>query len=335
MPFEIKCAAEGDLVAMEVCFSLDNKRTWSSIDMEIHENLYVGTLPAMPKGLIVIYFFRGTTSKGEKVIENNNGNNYKMVTGEIVQFPDLHLEQSRSTKSNTLYKKNQPNPNQQTYIPESSSPISSDNTPANSIQFQPFTTYKSSSFDDMKINNQIDTFKIPTLQDPPGTDFADTFVQREIPEIKQIGSNTFSLTPKKDFREAQKECLQVLQEYPDNAKAMLFLGRIYQYYYNLHDAIEIHKRNLAFHPNNPIILNNLALVYAEDFNFIQAEECLVKAQKLDPNLPAILANFGFTYDRWGKWDLAEKYYREYLRIKPSDKEIQTLLTKLLNKKTNS
>jgi tetratricopeptide (TPR) repeat protein len=88
------------------------------------------------------------------------------------------------------------------------------------------------------------------------------------------------------------------------------------------EAEALMREALKVQPNDPMLLNNLGYFLLEqNKNLPEALAMIEKAVKASPENAAFLDSLGWVYFKLGKLDLAEKYVRESLNLRPKAAEV--------------
>jgi protein O-GlcNAc transferase len=154
-----------------------------------------------------------------------------------------------------------------------------------------------------------------------------------------------------DYQQAEHICREILEELPDNAEALYFLGIIYIQlekpalaipYLNrslhvnernvdayfalgtafrqkgqLDEAIQHYQMTISLDPNNVDALNLLGDTYKAKGLSDEAITCFQKIIKLNPNLAVAHNNIGATLHEKRQVDEAVTYYQEAIRLDPN------------------
>ncbi len=102
---------------------------------------------------------------------------------------------------------------------------------------------------------------------------------------------------------------------PDNALARYSLGMFYQKQKKFDSALAVYNRLIAIHPDNAEAYFNKGFIYLTEYlDFEKAIDAFSKAIEIKPDYTAAVYNLGRTYEVMGKKKLAEKKYREALKL---------------------
>jgi tetratricopeptide (TPR) repeat protein len=124
---------------------------------------------------------------------------------------------------------------------------------------------------------------------------------------------------------------EMLRRTPDNAKALLAVGRIHLQAKRLPQAREALRRALLLDPALPEAWNELGGVETADGNLQDALRNYEKALAIGPDLPWALQNAAQTQDQLGNTQEAERLYRRILAIDSKNGEAANGLGLLLAK----
>jgi tetratricopeptide (TPR) repeat protein len=114
-----------------------------------------------------------------------------------------------------------------------------------------------------------------------------------------------------------------LQKNPDNSRALVVIGMIYEQMKDFAKARDAYEKVLTTTPDAVPALNNLAYLYAERFNQLdKAYELAQKARTLQPTNGAIADTFGWIVYKRGDYRQALQVLQESVGKKPEDPEIQ-------------
>jgi Flp pilus assembly protein TadD len=124
---------------------------------------------------------------------------------------------------------------------------------------------------------------------------------------------------------------EMLRRTPNNARALIAVGRIHLEGKRLPEAREALKRALSIEPRLPEGWNELGGVEIRAGNVEEALRCYERALALGPNLPYALINAAQTHERLGHTAEAEKLYRRLLSLEPRNGDAANGLGLLLAK----
>lgn len=110
----------------------------------------------------------------------------------------------------------------------------------------------------------------------------------------------------------------LLQDYPNNARSYIELGRLYgQYRNNLPKAIETLEKGRSFAPSNFQILSNLGTAYGMAKDFGKAIEVLEQAAEIKPQHAKTQADLGLSYYFSGQMQKAKAAFDRAVQLNPS------------------
>ncbi len=137
---------------------------------------------------------------------------------------------------------------------------------------------------------------------------------------------------KKDYRRAENLFKELIEENPDNATALNYIGyMLADRGIRLHEAVEYVERALVLEPNNGAYLDSLGWAYFKLNNLEKAEQYLLQAVEIVRKDPDIHAHLGDLYYKAGEYDKAESYWNKSLEnVTDSDegKKVRNKLKKL-------
>ncbi len=122
-----------------------------------------------------------------------------------------------------------------------------------------------------------------------------------------------SAIARKDFANAEKQYLAVIATQPNNALAYNNLawvtGKL-----NKDGAIAYAEKANTLAPNQPALMDTLAVLLSEKGNYDRAAELQTKAVALQPQNPLFKLNLAKVYIKGGKKDLAKKSLEELIKL---------------------
>ncbi len=124
---------------------------------------------------------------------------------------------------------------------------------------------------------------------------------------------------------------EMLRRTPDNAKALLAVGRIHLQARRLEQARTALRRSVALDPGLPEAWNELGGVESAAGNQTEALRCYEKALALGPDLPWALQNAAQAQEKLGNAAEAERLYRRTLSVDPKNSDAANSLGLLLAK----
>ena len=124
---------------------------------------------------------------------------------------------------------------------------------------------------------------------------------------------------------------EMLRRTPDNAKALLAVGRIHLQAERIPQARAALEHALALDPRLPEGWNELGGVEVKQGNISEALRCYEKALALGPDLPYALINAAQMQEKLGNPADAERLYRHLLIVEPRNPDAANALGLLLAK----
>jgi uncharacterized protein (TIGR03032 family) len=118
------------------------------------------------------------------------------------------------------------------------------------------------------------------------------------------------------LEEATAQCQQVLQDYPDTAKAWDLLGLIALQQGNLTTALSYLERSIALDPQQASFHDHAGVVHCSLGNFEQGVSCYQQALSLNPHAGHIRYNLGLALQMLGRSDEALQTYRQLVAQQP-------------------
>jgi tetratricopeptide (TPR) repeat protein len=128
---------------------------------------------------------------------------------------------------------------------------------------------------------------------------------------------------------------EMLRRTPDNARALLAVGRIHMEAKRLQQAREAIEHALSADPRLPEGWNELGGIESLSGNLAKAMQCYEKALALGPDLPYALMNAAQTQDKLGNAAEAERLFRRLLSLEPKNGDAANGLGLLLAKQGRS
>lgn len=108
-----------------------------------------------------------------------------------------------------------------------------------------------------------------------------------------------------DFATPEKMWLQVKEKFPQNVRALNFLGNDAAAAGRIDEARALFRQAIEFHPEHGDAHANLGMLEGKEGNLGQARGHLEKSAELWPHSPATWSNLGVTYEALGERRLAE------------------------------
>ncbi len=147
------------------------------------------------------------------------------------------------------------------------------------------------------------------LPDPRGLPFAGRFIGRPTRDYYKLGGALLEAGYGENALPYFQEMLRLT---PDNAKALLAVGRIHLQAKRLTEAREALQRAMALDARLPEAWNELGGVEAEAGNATEALRCFEKALELAPGAGYVLVNAAQAQENLGHAAEAERFYRQAL-----------------------
>lgn len=120
-----------------------------------------------------------------------------------------------------------------------------------------------------------------------------------------------------------------LFENPNLAEARLLVANVYLSMQNFESAIAIYQSFDAQNSNDQALLNNYGLALLGLKKYTQARETLLKAVAVNPESIEAHINIGLAFRAQGETALAEKWFRDSLKLNPSNNEAVKHLCRIL------
>ena len=130
----------------------------------------------------------------------------------------------------------------------------------------------------------------------------------------------------KDYKRAEREYLEVINQDPSLPEAYYHLGHTYFAMKDFDKGVEALSKALELAPNNPAIYRDLGLVSIDRGLMEAAEKFLLKALEFKPNDLELKETLGNIYFNNGTFDKAVKTYEEILATNPDYKELPKTLS---------
>lgn len=120
------------------------------------------------------------------------------------------------------------------------------------------------------------------------------------------------------LNEAQHVFEKAIADDPDDARAWLDLGLVYEGREDLRSAERAYRRATEIDPRFAEAFNNLGVLLRERGQIVEATSVLERAASLDPNLSLARFNLGLAYEDQGRLDEAEREYLATVEQLPTD-----------------
>ncbi|MBV9010421.1 MAG: tetratricopeptide repeat protein [Verrucomicrobia bacterium] len=123
--------------------------------------------------------------------------------------------------------------------------------------------------------------------------------------------------------EALQRLNSILAKKPDDARALLLSGLIYDQLKDSTNARTAYEKVLAINPNSVPALNNLAYIYAEKLNDLtKAADLAQKARSIAPNDPSVLDTLGWILYKQGEYQQASDLLAQAVARNSAGPEIE-------------
>ncbi|MCK5188284.1 MAG: tetratricopeptide repeat protein [Deltaproteobacteria bacterium] len=152
----------------------------------------------------------------------------------------------------------------------------------------------------------------------------DSFPVRDKKEIILESGNFYFRV--KDYKRAEREYLEVIDQDPSLPEAYYHLGHTYFAMKDFDKGVEALSKALELAPNNPAIYRDLGLVSIDRGLMEAAENFFLKALEFEPNDLELKETLGNIYFNNGTFDKAVKTYEEILATNPDYKELPKTLS---------
>ena len=117
-----------------------------------------------------------------------------------------------------------------------------------------------------------------------------------------------------ELNEAEKLCLNIKSNNPDNFQILNLLGIILFQKKDYHQSIKFTKESLKINPNQADICNNLAVAYIEIKQFNDAIKFLEESIKINPKFIQAYNNLGIVFKELKKYDNAINCWKKMIII---------------------
>jgi tetratricopeptide (TPR) repeat protein len=152
-----------------------------------------------------------------------------------------------------------------------------------------------------------------------------------LPTIEQRLKAAFDLQRAGRLDEAESLHRGILQESPDNAQALFYLGLLVHQMGRHPEAIDLLSRCLAVHGPDPVVHSNLAAICLAAGLHDDALAHARQAVQLNPILPSAHHNLGAALSARGQFDEAINAFREAIHLDPRHVEAHCDLAGLLHR----
>jgi Tfp pilus assembly protein PilF len=141
-------------------------------------------------------------------------------------------------------------------------------------------------------------------------------------ELKQCQLAIHELVEKEDFENALPVIYSVLEEHPNDAATLHFLGYIWLLTGKEAFAYQLFRRALQENPNNHAIWTSLGRAAHELDMPVEALNCFMKSAEIKPDYAMAYSNASATLVQLSDWDGAEKASKMALECSPKDLNAQ-------------
>lgn len=145
-------------------------------------------------------------------------------------------------------------------------------------------------------------------------------------ELRECQLAIHDLIQHEDYENAIPLIYAVLEEYPNDAATLNFLGYVYLVGDKPAFAYQHFRRALQEDPNNKSLWTNLGRANHELDNSQEAINCFLKSAELDPGYAMAYSNASATLVQMSAWDDAEKAAKMALDCDPNDLNAQLNLS---------
>ncbi len=134
---------------------------------------------------------------------------------------------------------------------------------------------------------------------------------------------------KENFTISKEYFIKALSLKEDYADAHYGLATCYVHEQNLSAAKDEYLQALHYQPDHVLSHNNLGSILLQQNDAVNALVHFKKAADLSSHqIPFVVLNLGIAYEKTGNKKMAAQTYAEYLKIDPSNKEVQQWLKNL-------
>lgn len=137
-------------------------------------------------------------------------------------------------------------------------------------------------------------------------------------ELKECQLAIHQLVEADDYEQALVLIYAVLEEYPDDAATLHFLGYIWLMSDKPAFAYQLFRRALQENPGNKALWTSLGRACHELTRYEEAIKFFMKSAEIDPNYALAYSNMSATLVQLSEWDDAEKAATTALEITPKD-----------------
>lgn len=123
-----------------------------------------------------------------------------------------------------------------------------------------------------------------------------------------------------NLAQAEAICLQILQQQPDRAEVLHWLGAIAHQRGKLSEAVVYYQRTLALEPHQAQVYYNLGNAFQQQGKFAAAIEHYQNAIALQPAYTDAHYNLGYSLQQQGNLPEAITHYQKAIALNPNDAE---------------
>jgi len=136
----------------------------------------------------------------------------------------------------------------------------------------------------------------------------------ELNNKQEILDEIFKQIKNKNYKQAEKELIKIIQSKKDNYQAYFLLGIVHGVNKKFEKAIESFKSSISLNNKNKLALYNLGIMLKEVGKIEESNSLFNKALEIDPNyIEANLAVAKFN-DEKNNYLQAKKYYEKTLSL---------------------
>ena len=137
-------------------------------------------------------------------------------------------------------------------------------------------------------------------------------------ELKRVQLAIHDLIEHEDYENAMPLIYAVLEEQPNDAPTLNFLGYIWLMSDKTAFAYQLFRRALQENPGNKALWTSLGRAAHELGFYTEALNCFLKSAEIDPNYATAYANASATLVQLSDWDGAEKAAKMALECDPNE-----------------
>lgn len=160
--------------------------------------------------------------------------------------------------------------------------------------------------------------------------------QRLVDEARMRMENEFTVGKAAyqngDMKRAEAMFFAMSRAYPDFAAPHANLAMVYAQQGKVDDAEQAFKAALAIKPDQPELYNHIGIMYRERGEFAKAMLKYKEGLEIAPEHPNLLVNIGILYDLYmNQPQDALKYYQQYQKLVPDDKQMKIWIADILQR----